>query len=276
MKMLDKLLKFARDAGEFARANQDQISFETSELKSDMVFDVVTETDLEISRRFETFVKQEFSDLDYVIIDEESINDLGDKPMKKIKRHEWTFIIDPIDGTLSYSNGLPYYGISIGVFRKCKAICSVIYAPSLNLWAYANNGKGFVEENNVKTELKSLDKTAALYANTYFVRENPKVKQKLNCGRLTTFSAAVNGIYVTTGQLRCWTWVACLWDVAGLYGLLDIAGVKVFDTNTDRPIDLFDEKLYDNDLRVKKPKLVCLPKHYYDFKALYADEITPS
>jgi len=48
--MLDKVLEFIRGAGAFALENQKEIDFATSKLKSARNSDVVTKTDLEISR----------------------------------------------------------------------------------------------------------------------------------------------------------------------------------------------------------------------------------
>ncbi len=130
--MLDKIVKFVREAGAFALENQNKISFEASKLKSAGNWDVVTETDMEVSRRFKYFVAENFADLDYIIIDEESIADLGADPIREIEKHEYAFIIDPIDGTLTYSYHLPYWGISIGVFRKTKPIAGVLFARPYN------------------------------------------------------------------------------------------------------------------------------------------------
>jgi myo-inositol-1(or 4)-monophosphatase len=268
--MLEKILDFAKNAGNYAKANQANVDFASSKKKSAGAHDVVTETDLEISRRFKKFVKKEFSDLDYVIVDEETFADLGAAPMQEIKRHEYAFVIDPIDGTLTYANGLPYYGVMIGVFRRGGAVASVVYAPSLNLLVYADEQNAYVEENDVRRKLEKLSETAALYANdSILLKEDAEQEKKMNVFPLDTYAGAVDGIYVAIGKLRSWTWSYSLWDIAGLYGVFAQTGVEIFDPATDQPIDLFDEKLYDDKLFIKEPKIICLPKYYQDFKKLY-------
>jgi myo-inositol-1(or 4)-monophosphatase len=267
--MLEKILEFVKEAGNYAKANQVNVDFASSKMKSARVHDVVTETDFEVSRRFKKFVETEFLDLDYVIVDEETIANLGPTPMREIKRHEYAFIIDPIDGTLTYANGLPFWGVSVGVFRNQKSIASVIYVPGLDLLAYADEKNGFIEENNTKCPLKKLSETAAFYANTRFSQEDTKQRESMNMAQLNIYSAAGNSLYMIVGKLRGWTSQACLWDIAGAYGVFAHTGVKIFDTTINQPINLFDENLFNEELRLKTPKIVCLPKYYQDFKKLY-------
>ena len=70
------------------------------------------------SKAFKKFAKENFSDLNYVIIDEESIDDLEGDLFQQIANTEYQFILDPIDGTLNYSSGLPFYGILLSVFKN--------------------------------------------------------------------------------------------------------------------------------------------------------------
>lgn len=267
--MLEKILEFIRESGQFASDNQKNIDFADSEMKSEESWDVVTETDFEISRRFDKFVKSNFADLDYIIVDEESIADLGDRPMSAIKSHEYIFVIDPIDGTLAYSHGLPFYGVSIGVFRNQKAILSAIFAPSMNFLAYGDENSCFVEENNVRKKLDPSITAAPLFTNKE-TSTNFNQQKKMNLMPLDIYSSAITSAYLSSGKLKGWTFRASLWDIAGASFLLENAGIETFDPTTDRPIDLFDEKLFSEKLRMKDPKIVCAPEYYNDFKKLFS------
>jgi myo-inositol-1(or 4)-monophosphatase len=267
--MLEKILEFIISAGDYGKANQVNVNFADSKMKSASSYDVVTETDLEISRRFRQFVEAEFSDIDYVIVDEETVADLGAAPMQEIKRHEYAFIIDPIDGTLTYSEGLPFYGVSIGVFHNQQPVASAVYLPSLGLLIYCDEESAFVEESGVKRPIGKLLETAALYANHSFFEEDADQFEKMNIRRLNLYSSACNGFYTAAGKLRGWTAKSFIWDIAGIYGVFAHTGVKIFDTATNQPINLFDEKLFDNGLRLKSDNIICLPKYYQDFKKLY-------
>lgn len=45
---------------------------------------------------------------------------------------EYLWLIDPIDGTKPYLRGLPFWGISLGLFRECKPLAGFILFPHLN------------------------------------------------------------------------------------------------------------------------------------------------
>ena len=98
--MIDDILDFMRLAGDIARGAQNHLDASANYLKAESVTSVVTAADLEISQLFRQFVARRFADTDYVIIDEESLNTLGEDKWQRINQAEYQFIIDPIDGTL--------------------------------------------------------------------------------------------------------------------------------------------------------------------------------
>lgn len=55
---------------------------------------------------------------------------------------EWTFVIDPIDGTMNYSRGLPYCCISVGLLHNGIPEMGVIYLPFTGDVYEAARGKG--------------------------------------------------------------------------------------------------------------------------------------
>ena len=119
--IMERLLEFARAAGQRAMNYQYKLQAQTNYLKNCAeVRTVVTKADLEISRQFRSFVESQFAELNPLIVDEESVSALGHKPFEKINNAEYVFIIDPIDGTLTYANQMALYGISVGVYQNGK------------------------------------------------------------------------------------------------------------------------------------------------------------
>lgn len=51
-----------------------------------------------------------------------------------------TWILDPIDGTVNYSRGMPDWAISIAFYDGRELACGVIHAPALGLTAHATRG----------------------------------------------------------------------------------------------------------------------------------------
>ncbi len=92
---------------------------------------LVTQADLQC----EAFLKQALGDLipGSGFVAEESGTTLG---------NEYTWVIDPVDGTKNFERGLPYFCISVALMHN-QAICSaVIYAPALRDLFYAQIHSG--------------------------------------------------------------------------------------------------------------------------------------
>jgi len=71
---------------------------------------------------------------------------LGEEFGEKAGTSRYRWILDPIDGTLSFAAGVPFYGVLIGVedvaSRRCRA--GVIHLPALRETVYAQAGRGCV------------------------------------------------------------------------------------------------------------------------------------
>ena len=71
---------------------------------------------------------------------------------------EYRWVIDPLDGTNNYSQGLPVFTVSIGLQYRGETLLGVVYAPYLNELYTAIRGKGAFLNNvpihvSDKTEL---------------------------------------------------------------------------------------------------------------------------
>ena len=52
------------------------------------------------------------------------------------------WIIDPIDGTMNFLNGVPQFAISIGYEENGEIVCGVIFNPIMNEMFIAEKGNG--------------------------------------------------------------------------------------------------------------------------------------
>jgi myo-inositol-1(or 4)-monophosphatase len=55
---------------------------------------------------------------------------------------EYKWIIDPIDGTINFSNGIPICCVSIGVEKDGEMILGAVYNPLMNEMFFAEKGMG--------------------------------------------------------------------------------------------------------------------------------------
>lgn len=113
---LNILAKAVEDAGIYAKEQQREIH---RSYKIDG--SVITETDLTISKRILKVVTALFPEAN--IISEETLTPFDrDAP--------YTFILDPIDGTDVYSQGLPSWAVALGILdRDRKPVGAYIAAP---------------------------------------------------------------------------------------------------------------------------------------------------
>lgn len=105
--------QWVTDAGKIAISQSADRSFD---LKEDLT--PVTEID----RQVETFLLEQI-DRHYPghgVLGEEGTSRTGS---------DFTWIIDPIDGTRAYASGLPVWGISIGVFHQGEPYAGIFYMP---------------------------------------------------------------------------------------------------------------------------------------------------
>ncbi len=93
---------------------------------------------------------------DYGILSEEAgvINE-------KNKSNRW--IIDPIDGTSNFLNGIPHFSISIGYEENNEIKCGLIFDPIKNELFFAEKGNGaFMNNSRIRVSKKKSLKDSIL------------------------------------------------------------------------------------------------------------------
>ena len=180
---------------------------------------------------------------DYGIITEETgiIN-------KSNTKNRW--IIDPIDGTMNFLNGIPQFAISVGYEEEGEIKSGVIFNPIMNEMFCAEKGNGaYLNNSRIRVSKKRKIKDALL------VTGGPKgasqIKNKIfseyvnvsnNVSNVRKFgSAALDMAYVACGRFDgYWQRELNYWDIAAGIIILKEAGGFV---------DFFEE---DNSLPLKK------------------------
>ena len=136
MDNMEQLLAFARACAK--EAGKIQLSyFRGSHLNIETKFnqhDVVTVADKESERYIIGEISRAYPH--HSILGEESGMHPGDA--------EYCWVIDPLDGTTNYSQGLPIFTVSIGLQYKGDTILGVVYAPYLDELYEACKGRGAV------------------------------------------------------------------------------------------------------------------------------------
>lgn len=188
---------------------------------------LVTEADFASDKAIKQVIKKAFPD--HGIVSEES--------REKISGSDYKWIIDPIDGTVNFANGIPICCVSIGLEFKDEIIMGAVFNPNLNEFFFAEKGKGATlnnEEISVSEKTRLITSCLATgFPYTYLEQPN---------GPLQVFSKLIkSGIPVrrlgSAAIDLCW--VACgrfdgffehelnAWDSAAGFLIVEEAGGKV-------------------------------------------------
>ena len=165
---------------------------------------------------------------------------------KSNTKNRW--IIDPIDGTMNFLNGVPQFAISIGYEEDKEIKCGVIFNPIMNELFCAEKGNGaYLNNARIRVSSKRQMKDALLV--TGGPKGASKIKDKIfseyinvsnNVANVRKFgSAALDMAYVACGRFDgYWQRELNYWDIAAGIVILKEAGgfVDFFEEDTNLPL----------------------------------------
>lgn len=191
--------------------------------------DLVTQADKESETAIFEVIRNNFPN--HYILSEEA----GD--LKMDSNIKW--IIDPIDGTVNFANGIPICCVSIGVEKDGKMILGAVYNPFMNEFFFAETGFGAtLNENKIKVSDKSdLSRSCLVTGFPYSYLDEPngplEVFEKLirnNIPVRRLGSAAIDLCWVAAGRFDgFYEHKLNAWDSAAGFLILEEAGGKVTD-----------------------------------------------
>ena len=162
---------------------------------------------------------------------------------KSNKNNRW--IIDPIDGTMNFLNGVPQFAISIGYEENQEIKCGVIFNPITNEMFIAEKGSGaFLNNSRIRVSNKKNLQDSLLV--TGGPKQSSKIKDKIfseyisvskKVSNVRKFgSASLDLAYVASGRFDgYWQRELNYWDVAAGIIIVKEAGgfVDFFEENNN-------------------------------------------
>ncbi|WP_418180188.1 inositol monophosphatase family protein [Aliarcobacter lanthieri] len=238
--MKKKLIKIIKKAGKILKkgfySNKD-VTFKAKK-------DLVTKYDVAVENYLKKHFIKHFKEFN--IIAEESDN-------SNIEFNN-SIIIDPIDGTTNFVNGVPHTAISVGVYKDKKPYLAVVYNPILDELYVAKIGKGAFlngEKLSVSTEYdlqKSLLATGFPYTSGSNEDDLNDVIKKIkdilpHCQDLRRLgSASIDLCMVAKGTFEGYYEMNLKpWDVSAGVLILSEAGGKVTNIKGEQ-YNLFEDK----------------------------------
>lgn len=119
--------------------------------KDGNISNIVTESDIASEKCIIEIIRKKYPE--HNIISEEAGILKGDS--------EYTWIIDPLDGTANFAAGLPWFGVLVAVLKGKTVMTGAMYIPSSDTLYFSEKGKG-VHRNGVsvhvseETDLKNI------------------------------------------------------------------------------------------------------------------------
>jgi myo-inositol-1(or 4)-monophosphatase len=195
---------------------------------------LVTEADFKSEQAIIEVIRQEFP----------SHQILSEEEGTLVQQSEFKWIIDPIDGTINFANGIPLCCVSIGVEKHGEMVMGAVYNPFMNEFFFAQKGYGAtLNDKLIHVTQKDNLLTSCLatgFPYSYLEAQNgpldifPKLIRKgIPVRRLG--SAAIDLCWVAAGRFDgFYEHKLQAWDSAAGFLILEEAGGKVTDFKGDR------------------------------------------
>jgi myo-inositol-1(or 4)-monophosphatase len=190
---------------------------------------LVTEADHAAERAIMDAIKEDYPS--HYILSEEA----GEVKMDS----SFKWIIDPIDGTVNFSNGIPICCVSIGLEQDGEMILGAVYNPFINEFFFAQKGFGATLNDHIITvsDKNELTKACLVTGFPYTYLDAPNgplqifekfIRKGIPVRRLG--SAAIDLCWVAAGRFDgFYEHSLQAWDSAAGFLIVEEAGGKVTD-----------------------------------------------
>jgi len=185
----------------------------------------VTDCDVQAEAAALAVIRRAFPD--HAILSEET-GSVGTGPFR--------WIIDPLDGTINFIRGIPWYDVSVAFEAEGRVEAGAVYAPALDL-LFAGTRGGGASLNGRPMRVSDIATLPGSMVDVGFVREVWADSRMLaGASRLAAAGVEIRSLnacaldlaFVACGRLEAyWDVYTSLWDVAAGILLIEEAGGRV-------------------------------------------------
>jgi len=176
--------------------------------------DVKLQMDFETQEQIESYLRNVFPD--HHLFGEES------------ERHEvksgYTWIVDPIDGTMNYFHGIPHWNCSVAVARDGRMVAGAVYAPMQDeMFTATLDGPALCNEAEIKvSDVSTLEESILITAGLARLYDQEEKRLSSFLGLINQVSkfrilgaAALDLCYVACGRADAlYEYRLNIWDTA--------------------------------------------------------------
>jgi myo-inositol-1(or 4)-monophosphatase len=201
------------------------------ESKKESQSSIVTEADLESERTIIRLIRERYPE--HNIISEEFgfINNNSD----------FTWVIDPLDGTSNFASGIPWFGILISLFNENTPVMGGAYLPVQDVLYFAEAGNGAFKNGKPLPVLKNKELKDSLFAfcvdyteDMGFLNKGMEIYKYIvrSSRNIRSTNCLIDFLYVAEGKfggvLNMYTKV---WDISALGLIISEAGGTMKNIN---------------------------------------------
>jgi len=160
--------------------------------------------------------------------------------------NDWRWVIDPIDGTVSFTHGVPVFGMLIGIEHCGNPVAGVMHFPGLNETAWATEAGAFWKRGDndpVRTHVSTTHTLAdAMVCMTSldYLPDNPEAWLRVHhaARRTRGWSDCHSSLLLATGRVDAVIEPELNpWDISAIIAVLRNAGGQFTDWNGAHAFD---------------------------------------
>jgi myo-inositol-1(or 4)-monophosphatase len=201
--------------------------------------DVVTEVDEMSEQLIIAAIRDAYPHDGFLAEESGQIDAIPPEPGTEAAREQRVWIIDPLDGTVNYANGIPVFCVSIGLAIDGSAVVGVVYDPVRDEMFTAQAGRGARLDgvpirHPAKEKLSDCVVSLSLPRGGWASRDR-NIRRSIRVSR-SMGSAALALAYVGNGRFDAFVQSGglSLWDICAA-GLIAAEGGAVVTTLEGKP-----------------------------------------
>ena len=192
-------------------------------------FDIVTQVDLDSEYKILEIIRASFPGHN-ILSEEKGLSNIGS---------EFTWVIDPLDGTALFTAGLPDYCVAIGLLKNNEPYLGVISRVETSETYWAQVGQGAFK-NGQRIHVSDVDDLSRAvvfsdYQNTWEQRVQDLNRAELLLKSVKTLRSGTGSVsslaYLAEGKISGFTHVCKPWDFAAGAIIVMEAGGKISAPN---------------------------------------------
>jgi len=238
---------------------------------------VITLADRSVSKLCQQALKNHLKDPAHLLIDEEDPRIAEYLDPVRLEKSSYLWALDPIDGTRLYANGMPMFGVSLGLLRELKPWLGVVYFPVLKELFYCDGKDAYFVKDafspkqkriKIKPMEEELSAKSLFFCNDTFFNKFGWADKDFHI--MINACAVVNLCWPSIGRgVGCFL-RSHLWDFAGSWPIIQKAGLDFRSLKSGQVMERISSEIFNRSPKpweLKEYYLISNEKHYFQIKS---------